>query len=284
MKIVVITGLSGAGKSAARTVMEDLNFYCIDNLPPSMMPSIVEYMNANHAEYKNVTFVVDIRGGKFFKDLQINLELLKKSGNSITLLYFEASNDVLLRRFKEVRRTHPIDGSMRLEEAIEKERQILSELRDRADHIFNTDVLNMNELRSAIVNELGDNAQFPFHVNLFSFGFKNGCPKDADFVFDLRFLKNPFYIPELKDLTGNEKNVRDYVMSFDESRKLYNHILEMIKFTLPLIKAEGRTQLAIGLGCTGGRQRSVTFVNLLTPELTKMGYQVKCSHRELCDG
>lgn len=284
MKIVLVTGLSGAGKSQAKRVLEDLGYYCVDNLPPSMMPGFVDFMNKNDEEYSDVALVVDIRGGKFFKDLEKNISLLEKQGHTPIIMFFEASTDVLVRRYQEIRRTHPIDPSLRLEEAIAKERKIMASLRNRADFIISTDQMSTNTMRSRIASFLQISNTDSFVVKLISFGFKYGAPMDADFVFDLRYLQNPYYIPELKSKTGNDIEVQEYVLNQPEAVRSLNSIKNLMATVLPAIQREGRPQVIIALGCTGGRHRSVTFVNKIAPMLAEIGFNVDIINRELAEG
>ncbi|MDO4800218.1 MAG: RNase adapter RapZ, partial [Bacillota bacterium] len=224
--------------------------------------------------------VVDIRGGRFFEALETHLESLKEAGYDFSIFYFEASDEILLRRFKEARRAHPIDPDLALEAAILRERELLQRIRERADFIINTDETTMKELRQKIEQALEIADSHSMSVQFLSFGFKYGLPKDADFVFDLRYLNNPFYIESLRSLTGNHAEVRDYVMSFDESRTTEREIAALLDTALPLMQREGRKQTVVAFGCTGGQHRSVTFAHRFA-ERYQPDYKVKVIHREL---
>ncbi|MBS7527041.1 RNase adapter RapZ [Fusibacter paucivorans] len=282
MNFIIISGQSGAGKSQAKKVFEDLGYYCIDNLPPSLIPNFVELVEQNSEGIHNIALVIDIRGGRFFKDLEDHLEGLKQRHYEYKIFYFEANDDILVKRFKETRRTHPLDPTGRIEDALASEKQILETLKDQAHYVINTSNLTHAELKAEITRYLdlseGDQS---LNLTIMSFGFKKGLPLDADFVFDVRFLPNPYYIEDLKHRTGNEAAVQSYVMGFEESRQLMTHIQSLLDFAMPGFMREGRSQLVIAIGCTGGQHRSVTFANLLAAYYREQHYPVKCVHREL---
>lgn len=282
MKLVLITGLSGAGRSQTMKAMEDIGYYCIDNLPPVLIPKFVELCAKNMDSFSKVALVTDIRGGKFFDDLDDSISYLRKSGYSFEMVFLEASNGVLIKRFKEARRAHPLLPEGSIEEGIELEREKLRYLRDMADRIIDTSNFNISQFRKELYKVYLEGIETGnMTISVVSFGFKKGLPIEADFVFDVRVLPNPFYIEELKKLTGNEKSVQDYVMKFPESEKYFEKIKNMVEFLIPLSIKEGRSQLVIAIGCTGGQHRSVTFANKLTKYLDDNNHRVSVTHREI---
>ncbi|MDW7661539.1 MAG: RNase adapter RapZ [Bacillota bacterium] len=282
MNFIIISGQSGAGKSQAKKVFEDLGFYCVDNLPPSLIPSFIELLEQSSENISNIALVIDIRGGKFFKDLENNLNLLKSKEYPYKIFYFEANDDVILKRFKETRRTHPLDPSGRIEDAIIAEKDILETLKNKADYVINTSTTNQAELKNEISRYLEiDETESNITLTLISFGFKKGIPLDSDFVFDVRFLPNPFYIESLRGLTGNDAAVSDYVLGFEESNKLMVHIKNLLDYSLSCFEKDGRMQLVVSVGCTGGQHRSVTFINALAKHFDDHGYNIKVVHRDI---
>lgn len=282
MNFIIISGQSGAGKSQAKKVFEDLGFYCVDNLPPSLIPSFIELLEQSSENISNIALVIDIRGGKFFKDLENNLNLLKSKEYPYKIFYFEANDDVILKRFKETRRTHPLDPSGRIEDAIIAEKDILETLKNKADYVINTSTTNQAELKNEISRYLEiDETESKITLTLISFGFKKGIPLDSDFVFDVRFLPNPFYIESLRGLTGNDAAVSDYVLGFEESNKLMVHIKNLLDYSLSCFEKDGRMQLVVSVGCTGGQHRSVTFINALAKHFDDHGYNIKVVHRDI---
>lgn len=281
MNFIIISGQSGAGKSQAKKVFEDFGYYCIDNLPPSLIPNFLELLEQNSEDINNIALVIDIRGGKFFKDLEDNLELLTQKNYDYRIFYFEANDDVLIKRFKETRRSHPLDPAARIETCIEQEKEILSALKEEADFVINTGVMTQSQLKSEISRflEIKDETQ-QIALTIMSFGFKKGVPLDSDYVFDVRFLPNPYYIEELRTLTGNDKPVRDYVMSFQESNDYINRIEDLLAYAVPMFVRDGRNQLVISVGCTGGQHRSVTFANELSLFFKDKNYNVVTVHRD----
>jgi len=282
VNFIIISGQSGAGKSQAKKVFEDLGYYCVDNLPPSLIPSFTDLLEQNSENINNVALVIDIRGGKFFKDLENHLALLKQKGYPYRVFYFEADDDVLLKRYKENRRTHPLDPSGRIDDAIQAEKQMLSSLRLQADFVINTNTTTQAQLKKAISEALDlTDTQTQMQVAFVSFGYKKGLPLDADFIFDVRFLPNPYYIEELRPMTGNDAAVSDYVMSHDESKNTYDHLKRFLDFMIPQMIKDGRAQLVVGIGCTGGQHRSVTFANLLASDFKSRGYHAIALHRDV---
>ena len=282
MNFKIVTGLSGAGKSQAIKAFEDKGYYCVDNLPPQLFEKFAELFENSLDGINNIAMGIDIRGGEFFENIFIGLENLKSGGHDVKILYLEADAETLVKRFKESRRSHPMAQDKGILEGIVKERDKMKFVREKADYIINTSNLNISEFKqrlNIILEEDNDSKSLRLYIK--SFGFKNGIPLDADMVFDTRFLPNPYYVKDLKKFTGNDKVIREYVMSFDESREYYDKIKDIIKFMLPLCDKEGRNQLIVGVGCTGGHHRSVTFANLLYEELSLEGLIVKIHHREI---
>lgn len=282
MELVIITGMSGAGRSQAMKVLEDFGYYCVDNLPPVLIHQFVTLCEQNTEDIKKLALVTDIRGGIFFKDLKKELEALRRTGLSYKLLFLDASDKVLIKRFKEARRSHPMNPTGSIEDGILEERKTLSLLKDAADTIVDTSGYNLSQFKnemSKIFRENSDTSNMS--ISIMSFGFKKGMPMDADFVFDARFLPNPFYVEDLRALTGNDAPVQEYVMSFQESHDFYNQIVSMVTTVLPLCEKEGRAQLIIAIGCTGGHHRSVTLANRLYNELDSGKYTLSITHRDI---
>ncbi|GAU78051.1 RNase adapter RapZ [Fusibacter sp. 3D3] len=281
MNFIIISGQSGAGKSQAKKVFEDFGYYCIDNLPPSLIPNFIELLEQNSEGIHNIALVIDIRGGKFFKDLEDNLKLLTQKNYDYRIFYFEANDEVLIKRFKETRRSHPLDPSARIETCIEQEKEILSALKEDADFVINTGTMTQSQLKNEISRflEIKDETE-QIALTIMSFGFKKGVPLDSDYVFDVRFLPNPYYIEELRASTGNDQPVRDYVMSFQESRDYLGRMEDLLEYAVPMFVREGRSQLVISVGCTGGQHRSVTFTNELSTFFKNKGYNVVTVHRD----
>lgn len=281
MNFIIISGQSGAGKSQAKKVFEDLGFYCVDNLPPSLIPNFIELLAQNSENINNVALVIDIRGGKFFKDLEDNMALMKEKGFTYRVLYLEADDDVILKRFKETRRTHPLDPNGRIEDAIQSEKKLLASLKSQASFVINTNTTTQAQLKAAITKALEmDDNECKLNIAFVSFGFKKGLPLDSDFIFDVRFLPNPHYLDALRPLTGNDHQVSRYVMGFEESRATLDHIIMFLNFIIPQMIKDGRAQVVIAIGCTGGQHRSVTFANALAEHFSKQGYAAVAVHRD----
>jgi UPF0042 nucleotide-binding protein len=282
MDFVIITGLSGAGKTQGKKVFEDNGYYCIDNLPPALIADFIHLCDHNIEHIDKVALVSDVRNKQFFNELVENLEKLKEKGYDYSVLFLEADTQTLINRYKETRRTHPLKPNGSIEEAIEEEREILSELKSKADYILKTDDFNLTTLKNEI-NKLYENNKNKKEMNLVlkSFGFKRGIPLDADTVFDVRFLPNPYYMENLRHKTGNDKEVRDYVMSFEDAREIYKRILSTVGYTADVCRKNERKQLIIAIGCTGGHHRSVTFINNLYEELSKEYSNIVKIHRDI---
>lgn len=281
MKFTIITGMSGAGKSQVIKYMEDLGFYCVDNMPPMLLQKFAELCDQSQGTFEKVAIVMDIRGGEFFDDLVSNLEQLERMGYHYEILFLDANNEELIKRFKETRRSHPLSMEGSLEEGIKKERKKLRNLRQMANNIIDTTGLDLKSLKEELRNLYIEGLQGRnLRISLTSFGFKYGIPLDSDLVFDVRFLPNPFYEKSLKEYTGDDPRVQRYVMDHEISRAFYQKLLEMIHFLIPNYIQEGKNNLVISIGCTGGRHRSVTLVNMLFKELTESGNQVTIHHRD----
>lgn len=281
MEFVIITGLSGAGKSQAVKVLEDIGFYCMDNLPPALLPDFAALCYQSKRNIDKVAIVVDIRGGKFFNDLFTSLDMIKSYGLQYRILFLDASDQALIKRYKELRRPHPLSPEGRIVDGINEERKILEEVREKADDTIDTTNFTIPMLKEEIKSIFleGKDAD-NLTISVTSFGFKRGVPLDADLVFDVRFLPNPHYIDELRDYTGNDKNVRDYVMNWDETKVFIEKLTDMIDFLIPFYIKEGKTQLVIGIGCTGGKHRSVTVANVLYEYLKEKDRRVIIDHRD----
>ena len=282
MKFIIVTGMSGAGKSSVLKFLEDVGFFCVDNLPPFLILKFAQMYFEMSTQIKKVAIGIDIRGGKLFNDLFFNLEKVDKANYKI--LFLDASDNVLVKRFKETRRVHPIAKakSERIIFGIKKEREILKKVKSRADYIIDTSFMKSNDLKEKINDIFVAKKKFDgLMINIISFGFKYGIPEDSDLVFDVRFLPNPFYIKELKDLTGNDLDVKDYVLKFDLSHKFLDKVLDLINFLIPNYIHEGKNQLVISIGCTGGKHRSVTIANEIYKKLFDSGRNVFINHRDI---
>lgn len=284
-KFVIITGLSGAGKSQAVRVLEDADYFCVDNLPPALVPKFVELCAQSGGKIKQVALVMDIRGGEFFRALTEALAYLRHHEWPHEVLFLEASDEVLIRRFKETRRRHPLSGEGSILDGIKNERQALQELRGRADKVIDTTQLTPAQLKEEVQQLFLRQGQSPvLLVRLVSFGFKHGLPLDADFVFDLRFLPNPFYVAELKSLTGLDQGVKEYVFQASFSHDYLNLIQKMLEFAIPHCLVEGKAQLVVALGCTGGKHRSVAMAESLRDKLLACGQRTVVEHRHISEG
>ncbi len=284
MELVIVTGMSGAGKSRAVEALEDIGFYCVDNMPPVLIPTFVSLCLNSKDVRDKVALVADIRLGENFTDLFNILSDLENMDVKYKILFIDADNEVIMRRYQETRRKHPLADEFNtpsLLKAIEKEREITLPARQKADYIVDTSDVMSSQFKEKIVKLFLDNASSALKIYSISFGFKYGVPKEADLVFDVRCLPNPFYIAELKNHTGLEEPVRNFVMKFDSAKELEKKLYDLIDFLLPLYRSEGKSQLTIALGCTGGRHRSVVFAELLNKHLLEMGADVSVFHRDM---
>ena len=284
MKFTVVTGLSGAGKTQVLKFLEDIGFFCIDNMPPILIPQIAKFFFSASGKFEKIAIVTDTRVGDMINELLSNLEALKKSGYQYTLLFIDADDDVLIKRYKESRHAHPVESDEGLIGSIRYERKVLEKLYNEADHIINTSTLELYELNKKLRKIFSEDKEGAIKVNIIPFGFKYGLPPDSDLVFDVRCFPNPFYIPELKHKTGNDKEVRDFVMGFEETKKFYSQLLDMISGLLPLYYDEGKESITISIGCTGGKHRSVTIANKLGEDLKEKGYEVNMIYRDISRG
>ena len=281
MKFIIVTGLSGSGKSEAMRSLEDMGFYCVDNLPPTLIPKFAELCYQSNSTIDKVALGIDVRGRKFFEALHESLNVLKKDKYPFEVLYLDCSDDILLKRYKMTRRNHPLAINRQIPEGIKMERTILEPLKEIADCIIDTSNMKPKDLKEEIGKIYYDGeTNNNLTISVVSFGFKHGIPTDSDLVFDVRFLPNPYYVEELREKTGEEQSVRDYVMNSEISAKFYEKLLDMINFLVPQYIEEGKHHLVISIGCTGGRHRSVTISNLIGDELMKQGYRVVKKHRD----
>ncbi|MHB1325463.1 MAG: RNase adapter RapZ [Thermoleophilia bacterium] len=286
IEFTIITGLSGAGKSHAMAAFEDAGFFCIDNLPPRMIPAAADLFGLEGSKVQRVAVVSDVRGGQYFEEIDGCLNELDSKGISYRLLFMEASDEALLHRFKETRRPHPLGPTGDIPEGIHHEREMLSALKKRADWVIDTSDLNIHELRADIVKDVVPEGSGGFIVTFVSFGFKYGTPLDADLVFDVRFLPNPHFEPELKPLSGLDKAVSNYVVRTKVTKEFFEKLTALLDYLLPHYVAEGKSSLVIGIGCTGGRHRSVAIAEWLAKHYRadKYSYNVITRHRDLGKG
>lgn len=282
MRFVVVTGMSGGGKSTVLKMLEDLGFYCVDNLPVPLIEKFVELIETPNGEISKVALGMDVRADQSFGDVQKILKKLKKDGYQFEILFMDASDTVLIKRYKETRRMHPLSQGDRIENGVERERKILEGIKKEADYVIDTSNLLTRELKEELDRIFVRNEEYnSLMITILSFGFKYGIPADADLVFDVRFLPNPFYIDELKHKTGDDKEVQDYVMGFPEASDFLAKLVDMLNFLIPNYIKEGKYQLVIGIGCTGGRHRSVTLANELYSHMKDNGsYGLKLYHRD----
>ena len=283
MRFVIVTGMSGAGKTSVLKFLEDINFFCVDNIPPALLPKFAELCYEQEGEIERVAMGIDIRGGKLFNDLFEVLSDLQHKGYEYVILFLDASDDVLIKRYKETRRTHPLAGSGRVENGIREERRRLKYLKEHADYILDSSQLLTRELKAELDKIFVKNLGFKnLMITVLSFGFKYGIPSDSDLVFDVRFLPNPYYIDELRPLSGNDKPVSDYVMNCEASRIFLDKLADMVSFLIPNYILEGKNQLVVSIGCTGGKHRSVTLANALYQRLEQSEeYGVRIEHRDI---
>ncbi|MGB4302615.1 MAG: RNase adapter RapZ [Syntrophomonadaceae bacterium] len=279
--ILIITGLSGAGKSQAVNCLEDMGYYCVDNLPPALLNKFVELSLQSEGKIEKVALVIDVRGGEFFNDLSQALQELQEGHIPFEILFLEASNEVLVRRFKESRRRHPLAEKRSLLEAIQLERDMLEELRGRANVVVDTSTLNPRELKEKLQAQFSQHQDNPFTINLVTFGYKSGIPMDSDLVIDVRFLTNPFYDPVMRTMTGADQPVIDYVLDSPITKSFTRRFLNLLKFLIPHYIKEGKTNLNVAIGCTGGQHRSVVLGDYIGHKLKKLGYNVLVRHRDI---
>ncbi len=282
MRFIVITGISGAGKSLVAKHLEDAGFYCIDNLPPVLISKIAEILVQSYEKMDKVAFVIDIRGGELLNEFFPGLEALRQAGHSYEILFLEASDEVVVKRYKESRRAHPLAQEGRLMKGISEERDVLQKIKEKANYIIDTSNLSPKQLKEEISGILAADDGFQgMIVNVLSFGFKYGVPLECDLVFDVRFLPNPYYIEGMKKLTGEDQIVKDYVLGMSETTEFISKLMDMLDFLLPNYLREGKSQLVIGIGCTGGRHRSVAIAKELHKLLEERQYKTDLENRDI---
>ena len=284
MEILIISGLSGSGKSRAATFLEDIGYYIVDNLPAEMMLKFANFCTASGGRYDRVALVYDVRAGEPFQRLVDVVDKLRRKGDvRCRMLFLEADTRAIISRYKETRRSHPLCAEgLSIEEAVRRERALLAPVRERADFVLDTSAFSTAKLRSELLSLFGGgDTQQALNVSVMSFGFKNGLPLEADLVFDVRFLPNPYYVPELKHLTGLDEPVREYVFASEAAGRFLERLEPLLAFLLPQYLQEGRTELVIAVGCTGGRHRSTAMAHHLANYIGELGYPVSESHRDI---
>lgn len=282
MRFVIVTGMSGAGKSTALKTLEDMGYFCVDNLPVQLIMRFAQIAYGEDNDINDVAIGVDIRSGVYLEQLSECLLQLKSSKYNFEILFLDSNDDVLIKRYKETRRNHPLARNGRIEDGIKKERSRIAFLRKEADYIIDTTSLLTRELKAELDKIFIENAEYNnFIITAVSFGFKYGIPHDADLVFDVRFLPNPYYDLELRPLTGNDEAIQNFVMQFDEAKEFLNKIVDLLEFLIPNYIKEGKNGLVVGIGCTGGKHRSVTLANGIFKELQDLPYSVRVEHRDI---
>ena len=281
MRLVIVTGISGAGRTRAIRCLEDLGYYCVDNMPPALIGKFAEMCEQSQGKLSNVAIVVDVRGGEMFSELSDELAAMKEKGFNYEVLFLDASDEVLIKRYKESRRNHPLSKG-RVIDGIMRERVLLGEIKEQSTHVIDTSILTVASLKKrmhALFSEA--NTVSNMTISVVSFGFKYGIPMDSDLMFDVRFPPNPFYIDELKHKTGNDKEVNDFIMQYEVSKTFFRKLSDMVKFLIPQYIEEGKGNLVIAIGCTGGHHRSVTLANLLGEELERNKINATVTHRDI---
>lgn len=283
MDFVIVTGLSGSGKSSVINVLEDIGYYCIDNIPPELIPKFADICAQSEGKIEHVAIVTDIRGGNLFLKLKETVLNLQEQGLNIKVLFLDTEDDILIKRYKETRRKHPLDESVHgsLSRAIKVEREMLLSVKEMADFYIDTSSLSVSQLKERVNEIFLENASDFMQITIVSFGFKFGSHSEADLIFDVRCLPNPFYISELREHTGIESCVSDYVMQFDQSKELLKKLKDLVDFLIPLYVQEGKSQLVIAFGCTGGKHRSVTFAERLGQYLIAKEIKTRIFHRDI---
>ena len=281
MQFTIVTGMSGSGKTRVIRYLEDIGYFCIDNMPPVLIPKFSEMLSSATGKFNNVAFVVDVRVGDMINELIGQINVLKSMGYDARILFLNASDETLVKRYKETRRVHPVYSPDGLLASIQKERKILEKLLNAADYVIDTSQMTNNKLIDEIKEIYCRGKKPGIKINVMAFGFKYGIPMDADLVFDVRCFPNPFYIEDLKYKTGNDKEVQDYVMSFPTAVEFLEKLKDMAKFLIPLYEEEGKISLTVAIGCTGGKHRSITMANKLGEYLKELKYTVDITHRDL---
>lgn len=285
MEFIIITGLSGAGKSHALHALEDIGYYCVDNLPPMLLSTFWDLCDkSSDNRMKRVAVVVDIRGGEIFDTLFAEMKKLSMEGKKYKILFLDAKNDILLIRYKETRRKHPLAESFTsgsTEEAVKLEKDLMKPFKARADYIIDTSYMELKQLKERVTTMFSADSSMGFQVTCLSFGFKYGIPLEADLIYDVRCLANPYYVKELKELTGLDEAVREYVLKPQETQEFIKRLIDFLDYSLPLYRREGKSELVIGVGCTGGKHRSVTLARLLNSHFIELGVKSNLHHRDI---
>jgi UPF0042 nucleotide-binding protein len=283
LQITIVSGLSGSGKSTAMRALEDMGFYCIDNMPATLIPTFIELCQVSTGELSRVAIAVDIRGKEFLEDFQKRVQDLRGKGHEVKIIFLESTNEVLIRRYSETRRSHPVEKErgIALPEAVQEERGEMAFLREIADEVIDTSNLNVHELRSIVMERLSAAPARRMKATLLSFGYSYGLPPEADIVMDVRLLPNPFFVRELRELTGQDKKVGDYVLKQKETKEFLRRFGEMIQYLIPLYEKEGKSYLTIAIGCTGGKHRSVVIAEHLAATMGKQGKEITVRHRDI---
>ena len=283
LKLIIITGLSGSGKSTAIAAFEDSDFYCVDNMPVDLLPKFLELPIEEHAfEIAGLVFVMDLREKGFLSKYSSVFESIRQKGYNFEILFLEADEKILLQRYSQTRRQHPLSQNKSLLDGIKAEKEQLKDLREKADRVINTSYCNVHKLKSIIFNIAQESRKpVPMRISIQSFGFKYGVPHGADLIMDVRFLENPFFIPELKDLDGEDEEVKDFVLNNDKARVFLQKYLDLLEYLIPLYEKERRAYLTIAVGCTGGRHRSVVIAQYIYESIDKPGKQVGITHRDI---
>lgn len=285
MQLFIVSGLSGAGKSTVMSILEDSGYFCVDNLPPALIPKFAELSQMGNGEHQRAAVVCDIRGGSsFVQGLFEALEMLDHTNTPYEILFVEAENETIIKRYKETRRSHPLmDEVGTLAGAVEAERKVMEPVRNRADIVLQTDAMSTRKLRDRVLELVypGRKKDSELNVCVTSFGFKYGLPMEADMVFDVRFLPNPFYVQDLRPHTGLDEGVRDYVFQFSQSQEFLEKMEDMVAFLLPQFVEEGKSMVVVAIGCTGGKHRSVAMTHALAQYIEGLGYRVSENHRDM---
>lgn len=282
LKIIIITGLSGSGKSTAVAAFEDAGFYCVDNMPVDLLPKFLELPIETDSELTGLAFVMDLREKGFLTKYEAIFDSLKQKGYNFEILFLEADEQILQQRYSQTRRQHPVSQGKSVLAGIRSEREMLKSLKKAADNVINTSHYNVHELKSIIFNIAQKSVNLaPMRINIVSFGFKYGVPHDADLIIDVRFLANPYFVPELKALDGESQTVKNYVLNSEEARKFLDKYFDLLDYLIPLYEKEGKAYLTIAVGCTGGRHRSVVIAQVIFDHIKKPGRQIAISHRNI---
>ena len=281
MQFTIVTGMSGSGKTRVIRYLEDMGYFCIDNMPPMLIPKFSEMLATANGKFNDVALVIDVRVGEMINELATQLQDLKLKGYEVRVLFLTADDETLVKRYKETRRSHPIYNPGGLLASIRQERNMLEKLLTAADYVINTSRLSNAALLDELKEVFGEDNKKSFVVEVMAFGYKYGIPMDADLVFDVRCFPNPFYIDELKYKTGNDKEVQDYVMNFPEAQEFMKKLNDMMSFLIPLYEEEGKVSITIAIGCTGGKHRSVTMTNKLGDYLKETGLRVNVTYRDI---